>query len=449
MRNYGSTLILSMVFLFACTEAEIDSPTKENSDSIQTKLNEVVDLEAQAKDFMGNVALMHNGKLIYSRAIGYDDIESKKLSTVDSKYRIGSVSKTFTAVLIFKAIEDGKLTLDQTIENLFPKLKNSAQIRIADLLQHRSGIPNFTKDKQFFSYHTELKSKQEMLNMILSYGSDFVPNSKGEYSNSNYFLLAYILEEIYGTPYEVLLKEKITTQLGLKYTYQGSKVSLSNNESYSYQFASGWEPLPETHMSITLGAGSIVSTASEVAAFLDALFNGRIISTGHVEKMQSMNSNFGMGLVGYDLASRFGVGHRGTLDGYKSTAIYFPDDKVTLVVTSNGSNGNSNELFEDILKAYFDDPLVAISIKELEKFAGVYTSMENKSDKAVFIRNEKMLVHVIQDEFKDPLTYKGQRKFLFEQMYGPAILFTFSKDGSELLFEQGEYKGRYVKNNIN
>jgi D-alanyl-D-alanine carboxypeptidase len=397
---------------------------------------------------MGSVALLHNNKVIYTNAIGYDDIKTKKKSTISSKYRIGSISKTYTSVLILKAIEENKLTLEQTIEHYFPTVKNASKITIAQLLQHRSGIHNFTKDKTFFDYHTQYKSPQEMLAMISNFDSDFEPNSDAAYSNSNYFLLSQILEKVYDLPYDEIIKEKITTPLKLINTYEGSKISLAGNEANSYKYNAKWEKLNETDMSITLGAGSIVATSADVAKFIAALFNGKLLSKQSVEKMQTIKDSFGMGLVRYTIADRKGFGHRGTLDGFKSTAIYFPKDDLGLVIASNGSKDNINTIFADVLDLYFDDAPIEISEAEVKKHSGVYSAEKNKADKMHFTHDKNILVHVIKNEFHEPLVYKGDNRFVFEQIYAESISFTFSTDGKQLIFEQGDFQGTYIKEDL-
>ena len=448
MRTFYSLILVALALLSSCSKNE-KSNTKNTNAAIQTKLDKVVQTSPHIAHFMGNVVLLQDGNVMYSSAFGYDDVSAQKASSLNSKYRLGSISKTYTAVLVFKAIEDKKLKLEQTVDLYFPNLKNAEKIRIADLLQHRSGIPNFTNDKQFFTNHTQYKSKQDMLAMIFNYDSDFVPNSQSDYSNTNYYLLACILEDVYETNFAALLQGKITSPLSLQDTYQGGKVNVTNNEAQSYRFTTQWTKLPETHMSITLGAGDMVSTATDLALFMDALFKEELISNEHLEMMKTINGAFGMGLSRYDLAGRVGYGHRGTIDGYRSTAIYFPDDKVTLTITSNSASDAINLLFVDLLKVYFDDPLTVVSKGELGKYIGTYISTKDSTDSAVFIRDDNTLVHVIQNEFKEPLTYKGQRQFLFEQMYGPSILFSFSEDGSKLTFEQGKFKGTYIKTSPN
>ena len=158
---------------------------------------------------MGSVALIKDGLVIYANQLGYADIDSKQKPNGDTKYRIGSITKTFTAVLVFKCIEEGKLSLSQSINDYFPDIENAKKITIGNLLNHRSGIHNFTNDNEYLRYNTQPKTEKEMVDIIIEGGTDFQPDEKAQYSNSNYVLLSYVLEEIYKTPYSEMLKEML------------------------------------------------------------------------------------------------------------------------------------------------------------------------------------------------------------------------------------------------
>ncbi|OXB00486.1 peptidase, partial [Flavobacterium oncorhynchi] len=147
--------------------------------------------------FMGSVAISQNGEIVYTKSIGFADVEKKIKATKNSKYRIGSISKSFTAVLILKATEEKKLDLTQTIYKWFPTIKNADKISIKQLLSHRSGIHNFTDDNEYLTWNTQPKTEKEMLEIIAKGGSDFEPDSKAEYSNSNFVLLTYIANSGY------------------------------------------------------------------------------------------------------------------------------------------------------------------------------------------------------------------------------------------------------------
>jgi len=333
----------------------------------------------------------------------------------------------------------------ETIEKYFPNIKNANKITIANLLQHRSGIHDYTRDKKFFEYRTQYKSSQDMLSIISNYESDFEPNTQGEYSNSNYFLLSQILEKKYNKPYEILLQEKITLPLVLEDTYSGKQININNNESHSYSFSKKQTKFVETDMSITIGSGSIVSTPKDVNKFMTALFTGKLLSTESLDLMKTIEDNYGMGLFQYKITDRKGFGHRGHLDEFRSTSIYFPKEDLAFTLISNGAKVDINDLYIEILKLYFNDAIIELSKTEVERFVGTYVYEKDKKDKVVFIQDETTLVHIIKGEFKEPLIYKGNNRFVMEQMYGESISFMFSSDGDHLTFEQGNFKGKYIK----
>lgn len=237
-----------------------------------TKLDSYFDALEENNKFMGSVAVSRGGELIYKRTVGYSDVESSVKANENTKYRIGSISKTFTTVLVFKAIEEGKLELDQTIKSFFPKVKHADKITIENLLNHRSGIHSFTNDESYLEWSTEARSRKEMIKIIVDGGSDFAPDTKAEYSNSNFVLLTYILEDIYGRSYSALVKEYVADPLQLKQTYVGEELDTSKGESKSYWYKRGWELASVTDMTVPVGAGAIVSTPADLVVFSDALF---------------------------------------------------------------------------------------------------------------------------------------------------------------------------------
>ena len=234
MKNQILLIVVFITLLISCTENKksASSLIEQSPNNYQAKIDSLLKTYVENDEFMGSVLLTKNGKIMYENTVGFSDYRTKKKAGAETKYRIGSVSKTFTATLIFKAIEENKLKLNQTLEPYFPKVKNANKITIAHLLQHRSGIQSFTKDKWFFDNRTKHISSTEMVSKISNYDSEFEPNSKGEYSNSNYFLLSLILEKIYDASYNTLLQEKICKPLKLHGTYTAKKISLNNNESY-------------------------------------------------------------------------------------------------------------------------------------------------------------------------------------------------------------------------
>lgn len=318
----------------------------------KTKLDKYFHTLNENNKFMGSVSVFHNGNEIYSCAVGFADVDKQVANRESSKYCIGSISKMFTAVMIFQTIEIGELSLNQTINKYFPSIKNAEKITIADLLSHRSGIHNFTKNGDFSKWPT--RSKEQMIDIISAGGSDFEPNTHADYSNSNYVLLSYILESIYKKPYADILIEKIIRPLSLNNTYFGkSTIDINNNESNSYSYSDEWQIQSVTNPFVTLGAGSIISNPNDLNRFADALFNGRLITANSLHAMRNIRDEIGLGLFPVPYFSKQGYGHRGGVDGFNSMLIYMPDDKISYAITSNGLNYNFTEIHIAVLNCIY------------------------------------------------------------------------------------------------
>lgn len=349
----------------------------------KAKLDQFFNTLAENNKAMGSAAIAKNGNVIYSRATGFSRTadSAKTPSTVSTKYRIGSISKMFTAAMIFQLVEEGKIKLTDTLDKFFPNVPNAAKITISELLNHRSGIHNFTDDPEFPSWMTAPKTKDEMLAVISKGASDFEPDSKAAYSNSNYVLLGYIIEKLTGKSYGDALKERIAAKVGLNDTYLGSKTDATKNESYSYEFNNGWKQSSETDMSIPGGAGAVVSTASDLTKFIDALFNLKLISQASLDQMTTLNQNYGMGIFQYSLGGKKAFGHTGGIDGFNSMLVYLPEEKLSIAYISNGTVYPVNTIIKTSYaaaggQAYEIPSFAVIQLKpeELDKFLGVYSS---------------------------------------------------------------------------
>ena len=262
----------------------------------KAKLDNYLQALEDNNKFMGSVSIAQGGKAIYTKSIGFADVEQKIKLTENSKFRIGSISKTFTTALVFKAIEEQKIKLTDVLAKYFPSIKNSGKITISNLLYHRSGLHNFTDDEDYLKWNTTPKTENEMIAIIAKAGSDFEPDTKAEYSNSNFVLLSYILEKIYKKKIKEILAKNIIIPLGLKNTFYGGKIDLKNNECNSYTFKGSWAKENETNMSVPMGAGAVVSTPTDLAKFIDALFQGKVVSNTSLEQMKTIKDHFGMGL---------------------------------------------------------------------------------------------------------------------------------------------------------
>ena len=170
----------------------------------KAKLDQFFDRLAEKNKAMGSLTIAKDGNVLYTRAIGYSQINGteKKPLTAATRFRIGSITKMFTAVMIFQLVEEGKLKLTDTLDKFFPQIPNAQKITIAQILAHRSGIPNVkARSDSQGNVNTIPMTKDEMLALIVKGTPDFEPDAKHSYSNSGYFLLGLILEKVTGKPY--------------------------------------------------------------------------------------------------------------------------------------------------------------------------------------------------------------------------------------------------------
>ena len=398
--------------------------------------------------FMGSVAVAKDGKIIYSKSLGFADVENNIKANENSKYRIGSISKTFTSVLVLKAVEEKKLDLNQTIEKYFPTIKYSREITIKHLLNHRSGVHSFTDDEDYLTWNTQPRTEKEMLEIITKAGSDFDPGTKAEYSNSNFVLLSFILEKVYNKKYAELLEEYIIQPVGLSNTGYGGKINPANNECKSYSFLNTWKLESETDISIPLGAGGIISTPGDLVKFSDALFDGKLVKPESLELMKSIIDNYGIGLLQIPFYDRSGYGHTGGIDGFSSVFAHFADGSISYALTSNGNNYSTNNISVAVLSAVFgrdynipEFSTFNISTQELDKYLGVYSSSEVPL-KITITKDGGTLIAQATGQPAFPLEATEMHKFKFDQA---GIVLVFNPTEKTMILEQGGGQFTFTK----
>src|ERR1700754_4415947 len=373
-------IVALLAVLFGqCTVAQTPAFNKAKMDSL-------MDILAAKNKAMVSIALRQNGKLIYSRAIGYSVVngDQKVAATANTRYRIGSVSKVFTSVMIFQLIEEGKLQLSTPLSRYFPDMPNAAKITIAQMLSHSSGLHNFTDDSNFINVVKKELTHADMLAIFKQNKPDFEPGTKQAYSNTAFVLLGYIIEAIDKKPYAAALKDRIVNKIGLKDTYYGGKIDAAKQEAQSYSWQdNGWKNLIEANMSIPGGAGALVSTPTALTQFIDALFTGKLISDSSLTHMKTIKGEFGMDLMQYPFYSKRGFGHNGGIDNFQSQVIYFPEEKLATSYTANGVNMTLNDMMIGVLSIAFNRPYtlptftptgIKLQSADLDKYLGVYGS---------------------------------------------------------------------------
>ena len=247
---------MTAIGLFLMASSFLSAGTPSNASKLDSLF---ASYDAHHK-LMGSIAIARNGTVVYERAIGKADVEHSVPNTPETRFHIGSISKSFTATMIMQLVDEGALQLTTPLSTYFPTIPNATKITIKHLLQHSSGIHNFTNDASYATYQSKPRSRKQYTTYFTTTKPDFEPGSKHDYSNSNYVLLSFILEDVTKRSYAENLLQRITRKVGLRNTSVGSKIDPTQHDAYSYRAnGSGWSKVTETDPSVPIGAGAILS----------------------------------------------------------------------------------------------------------------------------------------------------------------------------------------------
>ncbi|WP_424495239.1 serine hydrolase domain-containing protein [Salinimicrobium sp. GXAS 041] len=407
----------------------------------KAKLDSLFSAIGENQKGMGSVSIFSKGEEVYQNSIGFSDLENNLRNESSTKFRIGSISKTFTATIIMQLVEEEKLRLNTKLSEFYPNVPNAAEITIEDLLRHQSGLYNFTSSPEYLEYLEEPKTKEQLLEIFTENGTAFSPREKNEYSNTNYVLLSFIAEDVENDIFDNILQNRIVQPLGLKNTYYGGKINSENQEAFSYTKKGEWIPATETDLSIPKGAGGIVSTPYDLNIFFTALFNGKVIEPETLEQMKTLNNGYGMGLFSYPYDEKTLYGHTGGIDGFSSMAVYERDSDLAVTYISNAGEFPTNDIVLGVLSIYYGkeyavpafEPKMEIPEEELQKYTGTYSAEGFPLKLEVFVEDGVLMGRGTgQQSF--PMEAYEQDKF---QFIPAGLKLHFSPEEEQLTILQG------------
>lgn len=356
--------------------------------------------------FNGSALVAENGKVIFKKGYGQANIEWDILNKPDTKFRLGSISKQFTALLIVKLAEEGKIKLDKPITAYLPNYPKATgdKVTIHNLLTHTSGIPNYTS---FSNFGKDLSrnpfTPEEFVKKFENLPLEFTPGEKFSYSNSGYFLLGYIIEKVSGKSYEQFLQETILKPLKMTNTgYDHSAIILKNR-------AAGYEKqnkktinAPYLDMSIPYAAGSLYSTVEDLYLWDQALYTNQLLSEKSMESLfkpyiKAWDDYYGYGWFIHetnngDKGKLKVIEHGGSINGFNTIISRVPADRNLVVLLNNTGEtvlGEMNNAIRAILyNQPFNQPKKSIALELLDVLsekgpgAGIETYKKLKKDSA-------------------------------------------------------------------
>jgi CubicO group peptidase (beta-lactamase class C family) len=311
------------------------------------RMNEVVQTYVQNKTFMGTVLVARGAEVILSKGYGSANLEWDIPNTPSTKFRLGSITKQFTAASILLLEQRGKLTLDDPIKKYVPDApKEWDKITIFNLLTHTSGIPNFTSLPDYRTLKLEEMPVAKTIVTVRDKPLDFFPGEKMSYSNSGYLVLGHVIETVSGVSYEKFVTDNIFTPLGMKDSgYDSNKAIIARRASGYTPSASGPVNASFVHMSIPHAAGALYSTTEDLLRWEQGLFGGKVVSPASLATMITpFKNDYALGVVVQSASGRKVVQHGGGIDGFNTYLAYYPDDRLTIAVLANVNGQAPNQI---------------------------------------------------------------------------------------------------------
>jgi CubicO group peptidase (beta-lactamase class C family) len=409
----------------------------------RVKLDQFFDRLAEKNKAMGSLTIVRDGKVVYTRVIGFGKIDGGERVplTAASRFRIGSITKMFTAAMVLQLVEDGKLKLIDTLDKFFPQIPNAKVITIKQILAHRSGIHDAIIDSKLRNApKTQAMTKEELLALVSKAPSDFEPDTKSSYSNSGYFVLGLIVEKITGKTYDSVLKERIASKIGLKDTYVAAgNIDVTKNEALTYRYIGEWKLEPETHPSNMFGGGSIISTPFDMAKFIQALFELKLISREHLAVMQTIKEGDGIGMEPFNFAGKTFYGHTGGGDNYGAWLAYLPEEKLAVAYTTNAKVYPVKDIMSGAIEIYYNRPFqiptfesLAVNSEVLDKYVGVYSSADAPVKFTVTRQGTTLYVQP-GAQSAAPLEAMSENKFRIE---GAGVIFEFDAAKNQMVIKR-------------
>ena len=342
------TMIMCFVLCFVFADW---APAQNKADEIEKLLQIYYDYG----QFNGTVLVAEGGKVIFKKGYGLANMEWNIHNEPDTKFRIGSITKQFTSMLVMQLVEEGKIKLDGKLTDYLPDYRKDTgdKITIHHLLSNTSGVPNFTNFPDFFkNVSRNSYPVDEFLTKFCSKDLEFEPGSKFAYTNSGYYILGAVIEQVTGKTYEQVLKEKISDPLKIaNIGYDHFNVIIKNRADGYIKSFDGYTNAAYLDMSIPFAGGSLYSTVEDLYIWDQALYENTLLSEKYKHIMFTPVHNnyaYGWGIRKMVLSgsqdSVNTITHDGGINGFTTKICRFVDDKHLIVLFNNTGNTNLNAM---------------------------------------------------------------------------------------------------------
>ncbi|MEX0342878.1 MAG: serine hydrolase [Erythrobacter sp.] len=318
-----------------------------------SRMDQVVSASENERQFMGAALVAVGDDILLDKGFGSADLEWQIANTPDTKFRIGSVTKQFTAAAILLLQERGQLDIDQPVGTYLSETPASWDgVTLRHLLHHTSGIPNLTSFDEFGTWKYLPTTRDEIIGRFADKPLEFEPGEKWSYSNSGYLLLSAVVEEVGGKPYGEFVAENIFAPLGMEDTAIDSTEAIVPRRAEGYSPSeSGIVNADYVNMRIPQGAGALYSTTHDLLKWQRGLFGGKVLSKASMEEYLTAapletgrNGRYALGVIETIDEDGKLYWHGGGIEGFNAWLGHDPDREITVVVLANLNGRAPNDL---------------------------------------------------------------------------------------------------------
>lgn len=391
---------------------------------VAAKMNEFLEAHAKVRGFMGTVLVAKGGKTILEKGYGFANVELKVPNTPANKFRLGSITKQFTAVAIMQLEERGKLnTTDLACKYLDPCPEAWKAVTIHHLLTHTSGIPSYTNTPLFATpkFMRMPLSPLDVVMLTKEKPLEFQPGEGWAYDNTGYVLLGYIIEKASGRNYADYLKEHVFTPLDMNDSgYDDTRAVLPGRAAGYDRNANGYRNADYLDMSLPHAAGSLYSTVGDLYRWDRALYTEKVVNKKMYAQMTTpVKHDYGYGLMLQPIAKHKQVGHGGGINGFSTCMNRFPEDDAVVIVLSNVVSANACGVGAGLAAMMFGQQVdlpqnykeISLDPKVLELYKGKYN--DGTRDIVVSVEDDRLYVQPTGQPKLHAYAY-SQHQFFFK-----------------------------------
>lgn len=431
--------IVALLFSF-CAGAQVSEKT----------LDSLIGIYKNNGEFNGIAYVAVNGKPVYNKSFGYANMENKSAFSGEEFFQIGSVTKQFTAAVILKLEEEGKLSVNDKLTKYFPQYPAWDSITIHHLLNHTSGLFNYTNVSRFMQEEVEKhQTRESIIKLFSNRRLMFSPGSNYAYSNSGYMLLGYIIEDVSGLSYDKAVRKYIFDKLGMAHSGFDFRAVPENKRATGYMYLKNdtASRAPIVDSTVSGAAGCIYTNVYDLEKWANGLLEGKVVGKSSLEKMFTPGkSSYGYGIIIDSIYGKSRLVHGGGIHGFNAHLEIYPNEGILIILLSNVNSGKLQEMADKISAHAHGLPLPKAFEPDQEVLKNLEGKYEITKDLNIDIRvQEGKLTLQVTNQPRVELTALSNTSFVLKSA-NARVDFTLNASGKaeqlELLQNGQKFTGK-------